>query len=118
MRVIGLLAILLFCASAMLVSCGQSEQARIIELTQEGARGEYHVENAQVTQMAIVDDYALTTYQGSNGSGQALLKKSMFGWTVLGVHDAMIDPGGMGEFGVPADIAYKLAASLQPVASQ
>lgn len=118
MRVFALLAVLLCSAAVLVVSCSGSDQDRLIELTQEAAHTEYHVENTQVTQMAIVDDYALTTYQGSNGSGQALLKKSMFTWTVLAVHDAMIPAGGMGEFGVPGDIAQKLVDSLQPVPAQ
>ena len=119
MRAFALLATLLCStAAAFAVSCAQSDQSRIIELTQEAAHSDYHIENPQVTQMAIVEDYALTTYQGSNGSGQALLKKSMFTWTVIGVHDAMIPAGGMGEFGVPGDIAFKLVDSLQPVPSQ
>lgn len=107
-----------FACAAATTACAQSDQDRIIELTQESAHGVEHVDNPQVTQIAIVDDYALATYQGANGGGQAVLKKSTFTWTVLGVHDSMIDAAGLGGFGVPSETAYKLESSLQPVSSQ
>jgi hypothetical protein len=102
----------------MLAACATNDQDRIIELTQVSAHDVLHMENPQVTQIAIVGDYALATYQATNGRGQAALKKSTFGWTVLGVHDTFIDAAGLGGFGVPSEIAYKLESSLQPVSSQ
>ena len=114
-RAIVLLGALFMTCGALAVACAQSDQDSIIGLTQEAAKGTYHVNNPVVTQVAIADGYALATYTGENGSGQAALKKSQFSWLVLCINDFKIDAAGLGGCGVPSTTAYTLESSLQPV---
>ena len=68
-----------------------------------------------VTQIALVNGYALTTWLCGKAGGQALLTKGSTGWSVSAIHGGHMDASILVAFGVPSTTASNLEAALGPV---
>ncbi len=69
----------------------------------------------RVIQIAIVNNYALTTWDFGEGGGQAVLQKKNGSWLVLQFHGSKMDEPILVAFGVPSATAKTLEKSLKPV---
>jgi hypothetical protein len=106
------LTTLAVCAATLSVDQQQVIQATI-------AAGRVRFPNStvpvRVIQIAIVNNYALTTWDFGEGGGQAVLQKKSGSWLVLQFHGSKMDEPILVAFGVPSATAKTLEKSLKPV---
>jgi hypothetical protein len=95
-----------------------ADQQQVIQVTESAVHS--RVPNTtytpNVTEIAIVGSYALTTWTLGEGGGQAALqKKSSGSWVVLGMGGGQMDASTLVSFGVPSATATSLESALGPV---
>lgn len=95
-----------------------SDQQQVIQVTMSAVHARFPntTDTPNVSQMAVVGSYALTTWSLGQGGGQAVLQKKSNGtWSVLGIGGGQMDSNILAAFGVPGATATSLLTNLGPV---
>jgi hypothetical protein len=106
-------------ASQRQISALATDQQQVIQQTVAAVKGMMNpaaTETTQVTQIAIVGTYSLTTWTfGQSGGNAALSYNKRTGWTVIRAHGSQMDATILTALGVPSTTATQLVANLAPV---
>jgi len=95
-----------------------TDQQQVIQVTVSAVQARFpsSTATASVSQIAIVGNYALTTWLLGEAGGQAVLKRSNKGtWSILGIGGSQMGSGILVAFGVPSATASSLESDLGPV---